>query len=1002
MAEVVDSIIAELIARDNGYTAKMLEVVKVHDAVYRSGQKLSTMGDLGPSVERYADRHKKAATDIAASEEATTAKVVHTRKARADASVASDEKEVRSAKAAAKAKADVAIVEAERSARYRALAERAVASRSIPQSTSGRIGATVANEASGQRSIPAAVMAGGASVEVAAEAEINHLLADQAILRSALGTASAADKAVIRDKLDALRLEASLRRAGVAEAEILLALEERSLRVEAERAVVGKKQTGGKGLKSAEQFARGAGAYAAIGGPAAIAGLAVAAGAAAAVEGTESGIDFAKDIANAASQLTIGTKQLQVYQQAARDAGLTNEQLRSSFAHLNDELGKAEEGDKAATKLFSGAGLNVDVSQFKSLGDALPTILDRISKIPNAMDRAAIETKLFGEEGRRLDPFLKGGTKAVDELTAAMERNGSILSDHDIAALKEASVVLGNLKTQLSVDLSRVVAANKDAILELAKSFAALADSALKALASFSRIRAQNDYDNSNPNTPERAQAFKSLLTDPRGRDFLHGRLRTEIHNLPKDTPTLTVNGRPDTATRNAYIQQQGSKLLDQYRQVLFYKPPPEVVLAPVQGGNPGSLKGIFSGDGRKGKSAETLAKEADARAKRFEDELARANDEYLAAHRELALGAEERLAIDQATLKTDHDRRDQDITREANEKQIDKSKVDELKAANDKVFAEKRAVLALQHAVELQNQINDLHQLELSTQIGTLQSRQALAETAKERRELGAQILEKEKQAESDRLKAIVNSNDPSISDRDRALAGAQLKTIDQRYREQGQQNARQNQGPWQQYLSSLPSTANQIEEAFERAAVNGVDRLNDSLADSLTKMIGLHGVAGEFLNDLIKIGLQAAESALFGGGSGAGNSSGGGGGGLFSSIISAAGTIFGGARAGGGPVSAGKSYLVGERGPEIVHMGGSGTVYPNGSLPNLMGGGGGTTIVQHFTLDARYGITTPELLEHVNVVASQRAAEAGQASYRASVAAVPSTMARYQNEKG
>ena len=39
------------------------------------------------------------------------------------------------------------------------------------------------------------------------------------------------------------------------------------------------------------------------------------------------------------------------------------------------------------------------------------------------------------------------------------------------------------------------------------------------------------------------------------------------------------------------------------------------------------------------------------------------------------------------------------------------------------------------------------------------------------------------------------------------------------------------------------------------------------------------------------------------------------------------------------GGAVSAGGTYLVGERGPELLTMGGSGTVTP-------IGGGGGNTI--------------------------------------------------------
>lgn len=48
----------------------------------------------------------------------------------------------------------------------------------------------------------------------------------------------------------------------------------------------------------------------------------------------------------------------------------------------------------------------------------------------------------------------------------------------------------------------------------------------------------------------------------------------------------------------------------------------------------------------------------------------------------------------------------------------------------------------------------------------------------------------------------------------------------------------------------------------------------------------------------------------------------------------------VFGGGRAAGGPVSAGTTYLVGERGPELFTPGSSGNIIPNGA------GGAGTTI--------------------------------------------------------
>jgi hypothetical protein len=63
-----------------------------------------------------------------------------------------------------------------------------------------------------------------------------------------------------------------------------------------------------------------------------------------------------------------------------------------------------------------------------------------------------------------------------------------------------------------------------------------------------------------------------------------------------------------------------------------------------------------------------------------------------------------------------------------------------------------------------------------------------------------------------------------------------------------------------------------------------------------------------------------------------------GGGLGSLFSSLLGG----FGGARASGGSVQSGKTYLVGENGPELVQFGRNGTVIPNHALPRGGSSGG------------------------------------------------------------
>ncbi|WP_202617929.1 hypothetical protein [Aureimonas leprariae] len=115
----------------------------------------------------------------------------------------------------------------------------------------------------------------------------------------------------------------------------------------------------------------------------------------------------------------------------------------------------------------------------------------------------------------------------------------------------------------------------------------------------------------------------------------------------------------------------------------------------------------------------------------------------------------------------------------------------------------------------------------------------------------------------------------------------------------------------------------------------------------------------ADAFASALSKIGeklLDSALDSLFSTGG-----SGGGGGGLFGNLL---GGLLGGARASGGPVKRGKTYLVGEEGPELWKAPGNGTIIPNDALravppPSSVRAGsarsGGSTYAPQITVDAR-----------------------------------------------
>lgn len=131
------------------------------------------------------------------------------------------------------------------------------------------------------------------------------------------------------------------------------------------------------------------------------------------------------------------------------------------------------------------------------------------------------------------------------------------------------------------------------------------------------------------------------------------------------------------------------------------------------------------------------------------------------------------------------------------------------------------------------------------------------------------------------------------------------------------------------------MQASAQSLAEA-QAFANQQMQSLQDGFIDAI--------IAGESFADVLKnVAAQMAkawaQAALFGSGPLASQ----GGGGLFAGLFKNGGLlsqVFGGFRASGGPVSSGRAYVVGERGPEIIVPRAPGQVIPNHKL----GGGGGS----------------------------------------------------------
>lgn len=149
------------------------------------------------------------------------------------------------------------------------------------------------------------------------------------------------------------------------------------------------------------------------------------------------------------------------------------------------------------------------------------------------------------------------------------------------------------------------------------------------------------------------------------------------------------------------------------------------------------------------------------------------------------------------------------------------------------------------------------------------------------------------------------------------------------------------------------------QQDTAARMAAITAPFEKAVEFADQLSKNLAQSIVYGQSIGQALVNSFKAAAAEAMANGLFKlllGDKSGGGG--LFGGIFKGIGSIFGGARANGGPVSPGKAYMVGERGPELIVPRAAGHVIANDNLR-----GGGDTIVN---VDAR-GAVSPEAVREM-----------------------------------
>lgn len=307
---------------------------------------------------------------------------------------------------------------------------------------------------------------------------------------------------------------------------------------------------------------------------------------------------------------------------------------------------------------------------------------------------------------------------------------------------------------------------------------------------------------------------------------------------------------------------------------------------------------------------------------------------------------------------------------------------------------AEQKSLLANEDAIKQQLSLNVEHerQLKLKEEIAKLEERSAAvnaqignyqkSQTEQYQRQLDAVGRGGEAQRQAQAVKSIYTQYENLQLQLEKATPAAARSSeayikAQQDIRDGLQQSLqdydtyyaslREKQSDWvngaAEAMANYADASRNVMAQASNAATNAFKRMEDGIVSfAMTGKFNFGDFAQSVIADLIRIQARSALSGIFGqlgnllgGGDSTFNGATNGVSGAFGGS-GLTGIFLDGAKASGGPVMAGNTYLVGEKGPELFVPPASGNIVPNSALGDAgAAGGGDVTIIQHITVDSR-----------------------------------------------
>lgn len=150
------------------------------------------------------------------------------------------------------------------------------------------------------------------------------------------------------------------------------------------------------------------------------------------------------DAAEAADELNtlsdktgLSTDELQKLQYAAGTVDVSVETVAGAMGKMSKQMASAADGSKSAQAAFEKLGVSVqnDDGTFRDRNQVFKESIKALGKITDETERDAAAMAIFGKSATELNPLIKGGADALEELGAHAEEAGLIMSGEALDSL---------------------------------------------------------------------------------------------------------------------------------------------------------------------------------------------------------------------------------------------------------------------------------------------------------------------------------------------------------------------------------------------------------------------------------------------------------------------------------------------------------------------------------------------------------------------------------------